>query len=191
MTFSPETRATRESLGYPAPMTIGVLADTHIHRQGQRQVPPEALALFARFGVDLILHAGDVNTRAVLDTLATVAPTLAVRGNNDDAELQESLPDVITLMVGRFSLVMLHGDQERTARAAARRYAGQADCVVYGHSHIPLIERVDDTILFNPGLPTDRRWRPHFGLGLLRVTADEIAPELILFDDPHRLDEVK
>ena len=85
---------------------------------------------------------------------------------------------------------MLHGHRDRTARAAARRYAGRAACVVYGHSHIPMIEQVDDTILFNPGSPNDRRWRPHFGIGLLRVTADEIAPELILFDDPRQLNSV-
>jgi putative phosphoesterase len=187
LTSSPESG---EPLIFPAPLTIGVLADTHVSRHGHRRLPPQVFALFARLGVDIILHAGDVSTRAVLDELGRVAPTLAVRGNNDDAELQETLPEVLELTVGRCVVVLLHGDRDKTARMAARRYAGRADCVVYGHSHIPKIEPVDGTILFNPGSPTDRRWRPHFGVGVLRVSAEAIRPELILFDDPRRLDAV-
>ena len=64
------------------------------------------------------------------------------------------------------------------------------DCAVYGHSHIPMIEQVDGTILFNPGSPTDRRWGPHFGLGLIHVSAEKIDPELVLFTDPRHLDNV-
>jgi putative phosphoesterase len=190
LTSSPERRRSDERPTFAAPLTIGVLADTHVYRHGQRRLPPEVNALFARLGVNLILHAGDVNTRSVVDELARIAPTLAVCGNNDDAELQATLPEVIELDAGRFVLVLLHGHQDRTARLAARRYAGRADCVVYGHSHIPKIEEVDGTILFNPGSPTDRRWRPHFGVGLLRVTAEAISPELILFADPGHLGSV-
>jgi putative phosphoesterase len=187
LTSSPESRRLGERLVYAAPLTIGVLADTHVNRHGRRHLPPEVCALFARLGVGLILHAGDVNTPVVLDELARVAPTLAVRGNNDNAELQATLPEEIELAVGDQSLVLLHGHRDRTARAAARRWAGRVGCVVYGHSHIPMIEQVEGTILFNPGSPTDRRWRPHFGVGVLRVGADSIAPELILFDDPRQL----
>ena len=47
---------------FPAPLTIGVIADTHVRAWGVRRLPPEVPDLFARFGVGLILHAGDVNT---------------------------------------------------------------------------------------------------------------------------------
>lgn len=42
---------------------------------------PEALD--ALRGVDLILHAGDVGSSEVLETLKGIAPVVAVRGNND------------------------------------------------------------------------------------------------------------
>ncbi len=169
---------------FPAPLTIGVLADTHVYRQGRRQLPAEVVDLFQRAGVGLIVHGGDVNDRTVLATLEEVAPILAVMGNNDAAELRDTLPEQIMFRVGRFTFALIHGHQGRTARAVARSFVGKVDCVIYGHSHIPMIEESAGTTMFNPGSPTDRRWRPHFGIGLIRVSAERCQPELVLFANP-------
>jgi uncharacterized protein len=168
------------------------VADTHINRRGVRRLPAEVVDLFRRFEVGLILHAGDVNTASVLAELATVAPVLAVTGNNDDAELRELVPETVRFTVGRFRVAMLHGHGGPTARTEARRrFGGEVDLVVYGHSHIPLIEQESGTILFNPGSATDRRWGEHFGVGLIRVTNERIEPELVLYRDPRHLRNVK
>jgi len=174
----------------PVPLTIGVLADTHVVAQGVRRLDPAIPDLFARLGVGLILHAGDVNTASVLRLLEEVAPVLAVQGNGDDADLRASLPLTVRFRVGRFSFLLLHGHGDRTARTAARRHAGLVDGVVYGHSHIARSEIVDGTLLLNPGSAADRRWQPHFGVGLIRVTADRVTPDLILFDDPRHLGNI-
>ena len=177
---------------FPAPLTIGVVSDTHVYRHGRYRLPPEVVDLFRRFGIGLILHAGDVSTPAVLAALAEVAPILAVVGNNEERELRAVLPDDVEFTVGRFRFGLIHGDQGTTARLAVRRrFAGQVDCAVYGHSHIPLIEVEDGTILFNPGSATDRRWRPHFGVGLIHVSDEKIDPELVLFSDPRDLINVR
>lgn len=178
------------ALVFAAPLTIGVVADSHVYPHGSRRFPTEVLDLFARLGVGLILHAGDVNTVAVLAALERVAPTLAVQGNNDDDELRRRLPLTVEFTVGRFAFVLIHGHQARTARAAARRYAGRVDCVVYGHSHIPKMEIDRGTLLFNAGSPTERRWQPHFGVGLLRVSSEKVEPDLILFDSPRALPHI-
>ena len=180
-----------EQRDFAAPLTIGVVADTHVNARGRRQLPAAVPALFERLSADLILHAGDVNTTAVLESLAVAAPVLAVVGNNDDAELRAALLLTVEFRVGRFTFALIHGHTGPTARVEARRrFAGRVDCVVYGHSHIPKLEIVDGTIFFNPGSPTDRRWQAHFGVGLIRVTSDKIEPDLILFDDPRHLDNV-
>lgn len=128
----------------------------------------------------------------MLRELGEVAPVLAVVGNNDDPELVEALPDEVEFVVGRFAFALLHGHRGgRTARAAARRFAGRTDCVVYGHSHIPKQEVEAGTLLFNPGSPTDRRWQTHFGVGLIRVEPERVVPDLILFDDPRHLANVE
>jgi putative phosphoesterase len=177
---------------FPTPLTIGVVSDTHVHRHGRHRLPPEVVDLFRRFGVGLILHAGDVNTPGVLAALAEVAPILAVVGNNEETELRRVLPQEIEFAVGRFRFGLIHGHQGTTARLAVReRFAGRVDCAVYGHSHIPLIEVESGTILFNPGSATDRRWQPHFGVGLIHVTEEKIDPELVLFTDPRDLANVQ
>jgi len=148
--------------------------------------------LFIRFKVGLILHAGDVNTSGVLMALAEVAPVIAVRGNNDDAILMDNLPEVVEFTIGKHRFGLVHGHGGKSARSEAkRRFGGRVDCAVYGHSHVPLIERESGTILFNPGSATDRRWGPHFGVGLIAVTDAVIAPELVLYGDPRHLASVR
>jgi hypothetical protein len=53
-----------------------------------------------------------------------------------------------------------------------------------------MIERVGETILINPGSPSDRRWHPHFGVGFLTIADGVISPELVLFTDPADLDRI-
>lgn len=179
-----------EQRQFDTPLTIGVVSDTHVHPHGARRLPAQVCDLFARFSVGLILHGGDVNTASVLDTLAFVAPVIAVTGNNDDIELHARLERTERFMIGPFRFALVHGHGGRSARSEARQFAGEADCVVYGHSHIPLIEDVEGTILFNPGSATDRRWQEHFGIGLIHVN-EKIEPELILYGDPRHLENVK
>lgn len=174
------------------PLTVGVVSDTHVYARGARRLPPEVIDLFIRFRVGLILHPGDVNTAGVLLALAEVAPVLAVRGNNDDAILMDNLPESLEFSVGHHHFGLMHGHGGASARSEARRrFAGRVDCVVYGHSHVPLIEHEGGTILFNPGSATDRRWGPHFGVGLITVTDDQIDPELVLYGDPRHLRSVR
>ena len=65
-------------------MRIVVLSDTHAPRRW-KSCPP-AVASQLR-GADLILHAGDVCTAAVLDELAQYAPVTAVVGNSDGPDV--------------------------------------------------------------------------------------------------------
>ena len=187
MRFQPTPERT-----FKSPMTIGVISDTHIYLRGARRLPPEVVDLFIRFRVGLILHAGDVNTSGVLLALSEIAPVLAVQGNNDDAILKENLPETAEFTVGPHRFGLVHGHGGSSARSEAkRRFAGRVDCAVYGHSHIPLVERDSGTILFNPGSATDRRWGPHFGVGLIHISVERIDPDLVLFSDPRHLKSIK
>lgn len=176
---------------FATPLTIGVVSDTHVFARGSRRLPDEVVDLFIRFRCGLVLHGGDVNTAAVLRTLEEIGPVLAVRGNNEDVLLMDVLPRTVEFKVGPHQFAMLHGHGGVSARSEARRYAGRVDCVVYGHSHIPLVEQDEGTILFNPGSATDRRWGPHFGVGLIHVTDEKINPELVLYTDVRHLRSIR
>ncbi|HYJ13603.1 MAG TPA: metallophosphoesterase family protein, partial [Thermomicrobiales bacterium] len=84
-----------------------------------------------------------------------------------------------------------HGHGGRSARLQAIEVlAGKVNLACFGHSHIPIIEQVNGTTMLNPGSATDRRWHPHFGVAVVRVTEDGIDPELILYSDPRHLDNI-
>jgi putative phosphoesterase len=180
-----------ERLTMPTPALLGVLGDTHMSASRARRSIDAAIDLFQRARVDRILHTGDAGHASVIHDLETVAPVSIVRGNADPLDLIEALPDRVWIDIGGRTVLLMHGHHGKTAVKTARDVASEEiDLIVFGHSHQPLIERQGKTILFNPGSPTERRWNPHFGIGLIRVSDAAIEPELILFDDPRHLANV-
>ncbi len=175
----------------PSPSLVGVVSDTHGSAAPSRRSFDFVAEFFRRAAVDVILHAGDAGDASVLGVLGAVAPTYAVRGNADSIELIDGLPDRVWIAAGARTVLLLHGHHGKTAAKAARAAAEPGiDVIVFGHSHKPLIDREGQSILFNPGSPVERRWNPHFGLGLIQVSDEAIQPELILFDDWRHLENV-
>jgi uncharacterized protein len=144
---------------------IGVVADTHV---GEHlcSLPPEIAEILE--GVDLILHAGDLNVRSVLDDLGRVAPVVAVRGNHDRA--LGDLPRDLLVRIGGRRIGLTHGARtaavELPAAAlslvggrpvllgfdrAMRGRFGDVDCVVTGHLHMPIHRVVRGVLHFSPG----------------------------------------
>ena len=149
-------------------MRVVALADTHSPRRW-RSCPP-AVAEHLR-GADLILHAGDVCTAAVLDELSGYAPVRVVLGNNDGPDVaQWGAPDRLELDIAGLAVAMVHDSGQAAGRSARlRRWFPTAQLVVFGHSHIPLDQAGDGVRIFNPGSPTDRRRQPQGTLGLLDI----------------------
>ena len=176
---------------FPVPLLLGVISDTHVNPRGGRELPFEVIDLFERFEVDLLVHAGDANCEDVLERLSLIAPLVAVPGNNENAFLKRALPDHVTLKIGPHTVGVVHGHRGINARQSAREvFQDRADFVIYGHSHIPKIERIDNTVYFNPGSATDRRWNEHYGIGLVRFDDATIDPELVLYAHPEHLKNV-
>lgn len=154
---------------FPTPITIGVVADTHL-RDASRPLPK--VLLDGLKAVDLILHCGDVTTRPVLEMFEKIAPVRAVVGNNDEPSLMMDLPLRRMFMFGDFRVGMLHGHGggRLTAQKLTEQIlVGKVDIAVFGHSHRPLCEWNDGTLLFNPGSATDRRWEPRHSYGIIRI----------------------
>jgi putative phosphoesterase len=149
-------------------MRIVVLSDTHAPRRW-KWCPPAVAAQLR--GADLILHAGDVCTAAVLDELAQYAPVTAVAGNNDGPDVAAwGAAETASLAADGLRVAMIHDSGAAAGRLPRMRARfPEAELVVFGHSHIPLDAAADDLRIFNPGSPTDRRRQPHGTLGVLHV----------------------
>jgi len=157
---------------------IAILSDTHLPRGGRRL--PEAC--FERLReADMILHAGDFTARSVLAELESLGPpVVAVRGNVDEPALQRALPEIRVVPAEGISIGMVHDAGSALGRLERlrRRFPG-ADAAVFGHSHLPLHERVEGFQIFNPGSPTERRRAPAHTMGMARVEDGRVGFELI------------
>jgi putative phosphoesterase len=146
--------------------TCVVLSDTHCWPGRNRHLPASAYAHLET--ADVILHAGDITTRHLLDELGAFAPVHAVLGNNDH-ELNGLLPERRTLEIDGVTVAMVHDSGTRGEREQRlHRWFPDADVVIFGHSHEPCNERsAYGQLLFNPGSPTERRRAPEHTIGVL------------------------
>ena len=130
---------------------------------------------------DLVVHAGDFTARSVLAELEALGPPVAaVSGNMDDEELKQSLPAtrVVEADAVRIGIVHVPGPRMgREARLAAR--FPDCEAVVYGHTHVPQVERFQHLWVLNPGSPTERRTAPVHSMLVLTVRGRRITPELV------------
>jgi hypothetical protein len=144
-------------------MRIGVISDTH------GLLRPEVFDVFAR--VDHILHAGDVGPASILDELGTIAPVTAVYGNTDGRALRSRLPQVATLELDGFTIVVTHGDQlgSPTPEKLQAEFP-DAEIIVFGHTHRPVLTLVDVVVtVMNPGGAGRRRFDFPASVGILEL----------------------
>lgn len=157
-------------LGYILIMLkIGVISDTHIQdlRQGAKLVD---LLLETEFSdVSMILHAGDVVNPGFLDLFGDI-PVHAVRGNMDPSVAGIPLRRILTVEGFRIALIHGWGSPATLEQRLLQEFFGLSiDCLVYGHSHVPVCRHAHGMLLFNPGSAADRRGQPAHTVGILEI----------------------
>jgi putative phosphoesterase len=146
---------------------VGIISDTH------GLLRPEAVGALG--GSDLIIHAGDVGTPAVLDALRGVAPTFVVRGNIDKGSWAAKLPMTELVNMGERLFLVLHDISQLDLDPAAAGFAA----VVFGHSHQPMIETRDGVLFLNPGSAGPRRFKLPVSVARIAVSGPHMRPEIL------------
>ena len=126
---------------------IGLISDTHGLMREE--------ALHALQGSDLIIHAGDVGKPEIFDSLRSIAPVVAVRGNIDHGPWAEQLPLTAVAEAGPALLYILHDIHELDLDPVAAGF----HVVVSGHSHQPVRTEKSGVLYINPGSAGPRRFR--------------------------------
>jgi putative phosphoesterase len=127
---------------------VGLISDTHslISRQ------------FLKFfkDVDVILHAGDIGNKDVLEVLKKTAKVKAVYGNIDGGELRNELSENLVFNIEDVKIFMTHiggypGKYEKKVREMIERTRPQI--FISGHSHIlkVIFDKKYDLLHLNPG----------------------------------------
>jgi len=147
---------------------VGVISDTHgLLRPG---------AVAALRGSDYIIHAGDVGDAAILKRLTQIAPVTAVRGNVDQGEWANKLPETNVLEVEGILIYVLHDLGQLDLKPEA---GGRFAAVISGHSHRPTQETKNGVLYFNPGSAGPRRFKLPASVGRLVVGDGMVRAEHI------------
>jgi len=150
--------------------TVGVISDTHgLLRPG---------VIEALRGVELIIHAGDIGTRQVIEALSAIAPVVAVRGNMDGGEWSRNLRDSEVVEVGRVLIYVLHDIQALDLDPAAVGFSA----VISGHSHRPSATRRKGVLYLNPGSAGPRRFKLPVSLAFLKIKKQTLDARFVQFE---------
>ena len=155
-------------------MRLVLISDTHLPVRAKKLPAPVWEAIDS---ADVVIHAGDWVSVALLDELeARAARLIGCWGNNDGPELRARLPEVARVTLDGVSVAVVHetgsakGREERCEKA----YPG-VDVLVFGHSHIPWDTTSRAGLrLLNPGSPTDRRRQPYCTYMTATITAGRL-----------------
>jgi len=146
---------------------VGVISDTH------GLVRPQALAALA--GAERIIHAGDIGSPTVLIALETIAPVVAVRGNNDQDAWAAAIPETMIVAVDGLRLYVLHDVKTLDFDPATAGFSG----VICGHSHRPRLEQQTGVWFINPGSAGPRRFTLPVTVARLYVYGGTLTAELV------------
>ena len=151
-------------------MKIGVISDTHGF------LDPRVEKIFA--GVDHILHAGDVGNPVIELELKFIAPVTVVLGNTD-AGLSFKETEIVTLADRKFLVHHIVNPRALSEQMTARLRRHRPQVVVFGHTHKPFAEMVDDIFFFNPGYAGKPKFGAERSVALLHCDASGIRHEFI------------
>jgi hypothetical protein len=148
-------------------LRVGLISDTH------GLLRPEARAFLV--GCDYIVHGGDIGDPAILDELASMAPLIAVRGNNDKDSWGVRLAETELIRIGNVFVYVIHNLEELDIDPAAI----DVRVVVSGHSHRPKVVERDGVLYVNPGSCGPRRFNLPISLGELRVSGSAVEARTV------------
>jgi putative phosphoesterase len=160
-------------------LRIGVISDTHLTDTGESLAFLLDLAAQHFQGVDVILHAGDIVAPGILAAFSPYT-FYGVRGNMDPVSAE--LPQKRVLNIAGMRIGLIHGwgaGEGLIERVRSEFRDTSLDCLVFGHSHIPLCRQEGGLLLFNPGSAVDRREMPYASVGILEIDKGRIKGRIV------------
>jgi putative phosphoesterase len=155
---------------------IGVISDTH------GMLDERVFDLFA--GASRIIHAGDIGDEELIWKLESIAPVIAVRGNNDAQTI--CFPNERLAVISKRTFYVRH--QFATIEKMTEAQKGiiekrMPDVVIFGHSHQAYSANWRGTLIFNPGSAGPKRFNLPRSVGLIKLAEDGIESRIVLLED--------
>lgn len=140
-----------------------VISDTHGHLSKRLLAELE--------GADVIVHAGDICSASDYLRLCGIAPVQMCLGNNDWQSDYGPMAKKRKVFFGSGLKWMVCHYRQRLSLT-------MCDVAVFGHTHVPLLERDEwtGTLVMNPGSPTSPRMS---GPTMGRIVVDEDSAQVV------------
>jgi len=153
-------------------MKVLIVSDTHGHTENAEA------AIRKEQKVDYLIHCGDVQ-----DSLEFFQnqefPIAVVRGNCD---WRRNLASQLIVELYNHRILIVHGHMEQVNYGLLNLYykakQEQCDIVCYGHTHVPLIEEIDDVTIVNPGSLEKPRQMGHKPTYAVLVLSEDQPPKV-------------
>ena len=127
-------------------MKILIVSDTHKRNENLLDVLENAR------GLDMVIHCGDAE--GLEDSVRTKirCPLYIVAGNND---FFSQLSNELVFNIDSKRVLLTHGHYYHVSmgieRLADEAVARDIDIAIYGHTHVPKMEMVNNVTIINPG----------------------------------------
>jgi hypothetical protein len=136
-------------------MKIGIISDPHRYTKES-----------------CIIHAGDIEHNQYITNLEKIAPVYAVKGNCDFYDTENPISRSINIGCGY--LTVAH--RPRDARNAIDLHT---KVLVYGHTHIAIVEQENDILIINPGSAYEPRSGMPPSVAILNTDNDKLEATII------------
>ena len=150
-------------------MKIGVVSDTHRMNKFIDKVIPYLQEC------DLIIHAGDNFIDSKYIHKMTNIGIMAVRGNCDF----ENVEDELEFKIENKNIFVCHGDKYGVKYGLSQLHRKakdiEADIVIFGHTHTPLIKEKDNILYINPGSVSLPRGVDYRSFAILDISDDNMS----------------
>jgi len=149
-------------------MKILVVSDTHKQHKNLEYI-------LEHIGpIDRLIHLGDAEGREDYIKALLDCPLHIVGGNCDGFV---RLPSEEELYIGKYKVLICHGHQYNVnlgiGMLKEEAKERNADIVMYGHTHVPLLKIENDITILNPGsISYPRQNNPQPSFALIEVDRD-------------------
>jgi putative phosphoesterase len=132
-------------------LKIAVLSDTHLPARLQN-LPGAVYEACA--DADLIIHAGDIEEKSVIEDLERFAPVKAVHGNMDGMDTYQRYPAKLILHLEGFIVALTHGSGASYGirnRIKEKFKSEEPHIIIHGHTHEYFWKKENGIWFLNPG----------------------------------------
>lgn len=162
-------------------ISVGILSDTHLY-SATSSFQQQCSRAFN--GCEVIIHAGDLTDISILQAFSG-KEIHAVCGNTCNRSVQQVLPREKVITLKGYTIAITHGTGPRH-NIEDRVYDRfpTADCIIFGHSHLPLCKKLGSTLLINPGsFQATGRYGAGPSYGLLQIDSSGLSASLHTLSD--------